>query len=245
MQEAKVVVDGCRKKSGDGGYAYMIYLENNIIFGGGFKSDTTNNIMELTAPMKALYRLSMTNVKDVVIESDSKYFVDGFNSWMHKWKKNGWNRGDKKVANLRIWINLYGLKKHFNSIKVEWVRGHNGHKDNELCDELANKCCAAKKNIDKTIENTGRGIGAHSISDFFVDDEPRFGKFTRFGESRDDSESFIKLDEESRVVIKDGRSLEEYLNHPVQIANRKAKGLANVDLVIVSRLFFEGKKITE
>lgn len=136
-----IYVDGCRKGNGSGGWAYIIKYKNNFIFSSGYSLNVTNNMTELYAPIKAIEYLCNHEITgDVELISDSKYFVDGFNSWMHKWKKKGWvrNHGDNgEVLNLNLWKQLYESGQ-LMSIKARWVRGHTGVAGNEFCDVAAN-----------------------------------------------------------------------------------------------------------
>lgn len=141
----KVYVDGCRKRDGRGAWAAIIMLDKPVLL-GGFSPDTTNNIMELSGPVYALSHLKENGVSSAQVTSDSQYFVNGFNQWMHAWCRRGWKRKSKKsqrdeVKNLDIWKKLHVLYVTIKSVKAEWVRGHNGHKENELCDQFANFLC--------------------------------------------------------------------------------------------------------
>lgn len=136
-----IYVDGCRKGCGTGGWAYIIMDKDNFIFGSGYAYNTTNNMTELFAPIKALAKVQeLGDNRSIKLISDSKYLVDGFNSWMHSWKRKGWVRNHKEngqVLNLNLWKILH--ERHgLRSIRAEWVRGHTGIAGNEFCDALAN-----------------------------------------------------------------------------------------------------------
>jgi len=143
----QVYVDGCRKRDGRGAWAAIIMLDKPVLM-GGFSPETTNNIMELSGPMHALDHLNKIGFDGSVhITSDAQYFVDGFNSWMHSWQRRGWKRKSEKskndeVKNLALWKNLFHLKKSMSTATAEWVRGHSGHRENELCDKFANILCS-------------------------------------------------------------------------------------------------------
>lgn len=143
--------DGCRKMDGAGGWGALIYIDKEVIFIGDYGIDVTNNMMELQGPLEILKTCNMINVGiSTVIHSDSKYFVDGFNSWMEKWKKFGWTRNENsgEVKNLNMWKELYDMK-HCEDVskKAKWLRGHSGHLENEVCDLIANHCCKIKQRV--------------------------------------------------------------------------------------------------
>ena len=137
--EKKVIIytDGsCLGNPGPGGYG-IILRYNNVskeVWGG--EPETTNNQMELTGAIKALEELSRSC--SVEIHIDSQYVMNGFaKGWLNDWKKRGWKTSaNKPVKNQELWQKLDELVAKHN---VEWfhVRGHQGHKENERCDELA------------------------------------------------------------------------------------------------------------
>ena len=93
--------------------------------------------MELMAVIKALESLNKTcNVK---ITSDSQYVLKGINEWIENWKKRGWKTAAKKpVKNVDLWQRLDQLQEN-HSVEWVWVKGHSGHTENEIADELANQ----------------------------------------------------------------------------------------------------------
>jgi len=102
----------------------------------GGESDTTNNRMELTAVIEALKALKRPC--KITLYTDSRYVMDGVNQWLPNWKVNGWRTSNKKspVKNIDLWQALESqLEKH--QIKWVWVKGHNGHPENERVDKLA------------------------------------------------------------------------------------------------------------
>lgn len=140
MNEKKYVevfTDGaCSGNPGPGGWGVVLrYGEHEKELSGG-EENTTNNRMELTAAIKGLSALK--EPCKVRLVTDSKYVADGINlGWALSWKENGWRKADKKPAlNIELWDELLSLiDKH--DITVEWVRGHDGHPENERCDRLA------------------------------------------------------------------------------------------------------------
>ena len=138
MKTVNIYTDGaCRGNPGDGGWGVLIEYENfsKEYFGG--EKNTTNNKMELKAAIEGLKVLKETC--EVHITTDSKYVMDGITSWIQNWKKNNWmNSSKKEVKNKDLWIELDELTSKHN-IKWNWVKGHSGHKKNEIADSLANK----------------------------------------------------------------------------------------------------------
>ncbi|QJR79470.1 ribonuclease HI [Alteromonas pelagimontana] len=131
-----VFTDGsCLGNPGPGGYgAILIYNNHRKELKGGFTL-TTNNRMELLAPIEALN--SLTESCTVDITTDSQYVKNGINQWIHNWRKNGWRTSDRKpVKNADLWKRLdEAVKNH--SVTWHWVKGHSGHPENDRCDELA------------------------------------------------------------------------------------------------------------
>ena len=134
-----IYTDGaCSGNPGIGGWGAVI-LKNNeeIILLNGGELNTTNNRMELTAAIKSISYFN--NKTDLQIFTDSKYLKDGIESWIHKWKNNGWKTANKKsVKNKDLWISLdKEIEKH--TIKWNWVKGHANNTYNEKADFLARK----------------------------------------------------------------------------------------------------------
>ena len=133
----KIYTDGaCSGNPGPGGWAAIILVNNEIkeMFFGSEKN-TTNNQMELLAPIKAIQKFKKKS--EISIFTDSTYVKDGITNWIKKWEKNGWRTASKKpVKNKELWKKLQNLSsKH--SIKWIWVKGHAQDKYNNLVDELA------------------------------------------------------------------------------------------------------------
>ena len=103
----------------------------------GGAQETTNNRMELTAAIEALNALKGS--RTVILHTDSKYVMDGINSWMDAWKKRGWKTSNRKpVKNQDLWQALdEAAGRH--EITWKWVRGHTGVAGNEEADALANR----------------------------------------------------------------------------------------------------------
>ena len=132
-----IYTDGaCRGNPGPGGWGAILICGDyrKEIKGGSLL--TTNNIMELTAVIKALELLK--NPSTIEITTDSTYVKDGITKWIHNWKAKGWRTSNKiPVKNKDLWIQLDVLVSH-HLINLQWVRGHTGHPANEAADQLAN-----------------------------------------------------------------------------------------------------------
>ena len=133
----KIYTDGaCSGTPGPGGWAAII-IENNKVkdMFSGSEKNTTNNQMELLAPIKAIQKFKKKS--EISIFTDSTYVRDGITVWIKQWEKNGWKTASKKpVKNKELWKKLKNLSsKH--SIKWIWVKGHAQDKYNNLVDELA------------------------------------------------------------------------------------------------------------
>ncbi len=137
-----VYSDGaCRGNPGPGSYG--LYIENlnesTYTESDSFKV-TTNNKMELLGIIKGLEYAIKEDAKRVLVVTDSKYAINGMESWMAGWKARGWKKADKKTPeNVEMWQILDRYKDKFSLLNFEWVKGHSGHPQNELCDQLANK----------------------------------------------------------------------------------------------------------
>ena len=133
----KIYTDGaCSGNPGPGGWAAIIIVNDKVkdMFSGSEKN-TTNNQMELMAPIKAIQRFKKKS--EISIFTDSTYVRDGITTWIKQWEKNGWKTAAKKpVKNKDLWKKLKSLSsKH--SVKWIWVKGHSQNKYNNLVDELA------------------------------------------------------------------------------------------------------------
>jgi ribonuclease HI len=134
----EIYTDGaCKGNPGVGGWGAILRAggKEKEIFGG--EVNTTNNRMEMTAVIEALRAL--TRPSEVVLHTDSQYVQKGISEWIHGWKRNGWRTSDKKpVKNADLWQTLDQLAAA-HRIDWRWVRGHDGHPENERADELANR----------------------------------------------------------------------------------------------------------
>ena len=137
MKIIRIYTDGaCKGNPGPGGWGALILKDNEEIKLNGGQNDTTNNQMELTAVIKALNFFSESS--EIEIYTDSKYVMDGITEYIKKWKVNGWKTASKKpVKNSDLWKQLDDLSAQ-HSISWNWVKGHSGHRENDIADELAN-----------------------------------------------------------------------------------------------------------
>ena len=134
----KIYTDGsCLNNPGNGGWAAIINDNEIIKKISGSVKDTTNNKMELMAPIMALQEIDKNN--EIEIYTDSQYVRLGITEWIHKWIKNNWQTSKKEpVKNKELWMQLYELTKTYK-IKWIWVKAHAGNALNEEVDLLAKK----------------------------------------------------------------------------------------------------------
>jgi len=132
----KIYTDGsCLGNPGNGGWAAIIIDDKKKIQIKGSKKDTTNNQMELLAPIKALKKIPKGS--NVQIFTDSKYVKSGITEWIHNWKKNGWKTASKQpVKNKDLWTELDQMTNEFQ-IKWSWVKGHSNDALNNEVDLVA------------------------------------------------------------------------------------------------------------
>ena len=137
MPEVEIFTDGaCSGNPGAGGWGVILRCAGVEKELSGGAAETTNNRMELTAAIEALRALKKPC--RVTLHTDSRYVMDGVQSWLPNWKNNGWRTANKKspVKNIELWQQLDTLLNG-HEVKWVWVKGHNGHPENERCDQLA------------------------------------------------------------------------------------------------------------
>ena len=117
----------------------------------GAEAETTNNRMELTAVIEALQALK--KACNITLYTDSRYVMDGITQWLPNWKKNNWKTSNKKsaVKNVDLWQKLDSLIQG-HEIRWVWVKGHNGHPENERVDKLARDAIVALKKTEDSKE---------------------------------------------------------------------------------------------
>ncbi len=125
----------CSGNPGPGGYGCILRCGVKVKEMSGAEPETTNNRMEMTAAIVGLETLKRPC--DVVITTDSQYLVKGMTEWINGWVKRGWKNSKKEeVLNRDLWERLLELSR-VHRVQWNWIRGHNGHLENERCDELA------------------------------------------------------------------------------------------------------------
>ena len=132
----KIYTDGsCLENPGNGGWAAIIIDDGKKTEIKGSKKNTTNNQMELLAPIEALKKIPKGS--EIQIFTDSKYVKSGITEWIHNWKKNSWKTANKqKVKNKELWIDLDLLSNEFE-IKWNWIKAHSTDKLNNEVDLIA------------------------------------------------------------------------------------------------------------
>ncbi|BFM07462.1 ribonuclease HI [Halioxenophilus aromaticivorans] len=138
MKNVEIFTDGaCKGNPGPGGWGALLRFQGKekSLYGG--EANTTNNRMELLAAINGL--LALKEPCKVDLTTDSQYVRQGVTQWIHNWKKNGWKTASKSpVKNADLWQQLDAATgKH--QVQWHWVKGHAGHRENEIADQLANK----------------------------------------------------------------------------------------------------------
>ncbi|ACL72043.1 ribonuclease HI [Thioalkalivibrio sulfidiphilus] len=137
-QRVEIYTDGaCRGNPGPGGWGAVLRFKGRERTLKGAEAETTNNRMELTAAIMALETLTRPCAVDLT--TDSQYVKQGLTQWIHGWKRKGWRTADgKPVKNQDLWMRLDAAAAR-HEVAWHWVRGHTGHPENELADQLANE----------------------------------------------------------------------------------------------------------
>ncbi len=134
----EIFTDGaCKGNPGPGGWGVLLRLgeHQKTMFGG--ELNTTNNRMELTAAIRGLEALKKS--AQVVLTTDSQYVMKGIREWLPGWKQRGWKTASRQpVKNVDLWQQLDALASQ-HQVEWRWVKGHSGHAENDLADELANR----------------------------------------------------------------------------------------------------------
>ncbi len=138
MQLVEIFTDGaCRGNPGPGGWGVLMRCGDveKTLHGG--ERETTNNRMELRAAIEALAALK--NSCRVELTTDSQYVRLGITTWIQGWKARGWKTAAKKpVKNVDLWQRL-DVEAARHEVHWHWIKGHSGHRENELADALANR----------------------------------------------------------------------------------------------------------
>jgi|TARA_B100000315_G_scaffold260031_1_gene318884 ribonuclease HI len=137
-ETVEIFTDGaCRGNPGPGGWGVLLRYgkTEKSLYGGERK--TTNNRMELVAAIKALE--SLKKPCDIVLTTDSEYVRRGITEWIDAWKRRNWKTANRQaVKNVDLWMKLDELSVG-HEIEWRWVKGHSGHRENEMVDGLANR----------------------------------------------------------------------------------------------------------
>ena len=137
MKFVELYTDGaCSGNPGKGGWGAILRYNGREKELCGGEMETTNNRMELTAVIRGLEALK--EPCHVRLTSDSKYVIDAIEKgWVYSWQRNGWRKADKKpTLNVDLWEQLLPLLER-HQVEYVWVKGHQGHPENERCDKMA------------------------------------------------------------------------------------------------------------
>lgn len=147
-----IYTDGaCLGNPGPGGWAALMVSGTHEKELSGFVAETTNNRMELMAAIKALEALKKPSRVDLF--TDSEYLRRGVSEWLRAWKARGWKTADRKpVKNVDLWEAIDPLLGR-HDVTLHWVRGHNGHPENERVDSLA-RAAAQRESASLTTPRT-------------------------------------------------------------------------------------------
>lgn len=142
MKHVEIFTDGaCKGNPGPGGWGAILRMGEHEKEFSGSEAGTTNNRMELMAAIRALQALKAPC--RVTLHTDSKYVLDGITKWVFGWQKNGWKTAAKKpVKNDDLWRELVTAARPHN-VEWVWVKGHDGHPENERVDRLASDAALA------------------------------------------------------------------------------------------------------
>ena len=137
-----IYTDGaCLGNPGTGGWGAVLEAGQHKKELSGAEHDTTNNRMEMTAVIKALNTL--IEPCTVTLHTDSKYVIDGMTKWIEGWQRKGWiNASKQPVRNADLWHELIEATAR-HDVHWQWVKGHNGHVENERVDKLASDAAAS------------------------------------------------------------------------------------------------------
>ena len=138
MKEVEIFTDGaCRGNPGPGGWGVLLRygkVERHL-YGG--EAETTNNRMELRAAIEGLKALKERCA--VTLTTDSVYVRSGITEWLANWKQKNWKTAARKpVKNVDLW-RLLDEQNERHDVEWHWVKGHSGHRENEIADQLANR----------------------------------------------------------------------------------------------------------
>ena len=138
MKSVEVFTDGaCKGNPGPGGWGALLRFQGKEREIYGAEPETTNNRMELLAAIEGLRALR--EPCKVALTTDSVYVKNGITQWLPNWKKRGWKTASKQpVKNADLWRALDEQNQR-HEVDWQWVKGHSGHRENEIADQLANR----------------------------------------------------------------------------------------------------------
>lgn len=150
-EQIEIFTDGaCRGNPGPGGWGVLLRYQGKERTLHGGEAETTNNRMELMAAIIGLE--SLKESCKVTLTTDSKYVMSGITDWINNWKKRGWKTASRKsVKNEDLWRRLDDVNQQ-HEIHWQWVKGHSGHRENELVDALANR------GVDELLLQNNKGL---------------------------------------------------------------------------------------
>jgi ribonuclease HI len=142
VKKVEIFTDGaCKGNPGPGGWGAILRLGHHERELSGSEARTTNNRMEISAVIRALQALK--EPCHVLLHTDSRYVIDGITKWIYGWQKNGWRTAARKpVLNAELWQELLVATRP-HRIEWIWVKGHDGHPENERADKLASDAALA------------------------------------------------------------------------------------------------------
>lgn len=142
--QVEMFTDGaCLGNPGSGGWAALLRFNGEEKEISGSESETTNNRMEMMAVIAGLRSLSYPC--QIAVTTDSQYVQKGITEWIHGWKKRGWRTADRKpVKNVDLWQALDEAQS-LHKVTWHWVRGHDGHAENERVDQIARAEAEARR----------------------------------------------------------------------------------------------------
>jgi len=143
----EIYTDGsCLGNPGRGGWGVV----SDLFKLSGKQTDTTNNIMEMTAILKALEECLKRDIQEVCIFTDSQYVKNGISSWIINWKKNDWvTRTGQPVKNKELWVDIDDVRNKLTKVEWKWVKAHNGDPKNEEVDTLAYRAAGGTDKTNK------------------------------------------------------------------------------------------------
>jgi len=184
VKRVLLITDGaCIGNPGPGGWACLLRFGAAKTEFFGYDPQTTNNRMELMAPIQGL--LALKEPCEVEITTDSMYVLEGITKWIVNWKRRHWWFKRRPVRNVDLWMELDQLNSRHQTTWV-WTKGHAGHDDNNRCDLLAESAAATQKS--SWPDNRPHADLPLSLGADYVPPKPQGGLFDDFGTGDEDQE---------------------------------------------------------